>query len=183
MVAWFNSPNLSNSFHTIFEPLREKTGFLLMRKQRVRRRSADQRLCFRYTDGTIPLLFKPPAILCGLTARCLSDLVESLEDWFSHKEAPYIPAVYRIPLIKFFEKSFGNKASKIKNNRIGIIVSVPSYRGYPSTYPTYRIHSTHPSIYQDDLTNVSDKLIVLCFQTCFEMHHAEKTLMITSQTI
>ena len=36
------------------EPHREKTGFLPMRKQR--RRSADQRLCFRYTDSTFPLL-------------------------------------------------------------------------------------------------------------------------------
>ena len=39
-----------------FEPRYEKTGFLLMQKQR--RRSAYQRLCFRYTDSTIPLLPK-----------------------------------------------------------------------------------------------------------------------------
>ena len=36
-----------------YEPRREKTGFLHMRKQR---RRADQRLCFRYIDSTIPLL-------------------------------------------------------------------------------------------------------------------------------
>ena len=36
--------------HTVFEPHREKTGFLHMRKQR--------RLCFRYIDNTIPLLSK-----------------------------------------------------------------------------------------------------------------------------
>ena len=45
-----------------FEPRREKTGFMHMRKQRRRSasryREADQRLCFRYTDSTIPLLPK-----------------------------------------------------------------------------------------------------------------------------
>ena len=47
---------------TIIEPRREKTGFLHMRKQRRRSasryREADQRLCFRYTDSTIPVLPK-----------------------------------------------------------------------------------------------------------------------------
>ena len=42
------------------KPRREKTGFLHMRKQRADQlrgnREADQRLCFRYTDSTIPLL-------------------------------------------------------------------------------------------------------------------------------
>ena len=46
----------------IFEPCREKTGFLHMRKQdadQIRgNREADQRLCFRYSDSTIPLLPK-----------------------------------------------------------------------------------------------------------------------------
>ena len=44
------------------EPCCEKTGFLHNRKQRRRSasryREADQRLCFRYTDSTIPLLPK-----------------------------------------------------------------------------------------------------------------------------
>ena len=48
---------------------------------------ADQRLCFRYTDSTIPLLSKPLAILCGCTARFVSDLVGNPEDRFSHNEA------------------------------------------------------------------------------------------------
>ena len=44
-----------------YEPRREKTGFLHMRKQigadQFRgHREADQCLCFRYTDSTIPLL-------------------------------------------------------------------------------------------------------------------------------
>ena len=55
-------------------------------------READQCLCFRHTDCTIPL---PPnseissllAIFCGCTARFLSDLVRKPEDWFSHNEA------------------------------------------------------------------------------------------------
>ena len=54
--------------------------------------AADQRLCFRYTESTIPLLpkirnFKPLAIFCGCTARFVSDLVENPEDRFSHDEA------------------------------------------------------------------------------------------------
>ena len=42
-------------------------------------READQRLCFRYIDSTIPLLskskFKPFAIFCSCTAWLMSDLV------------------------------------------------------------------------------------------------------------
>ena len=58
-------------------------------------KDADQlrgkRLCFRYTDSTIPLLLKseisnPLAIFCGYTARFVSDLVGNPEDWFSHNE-------------------------------------------------------------------------------------------------
>ena len=53
-------------------------------------READQRLCFRYTDSTIPLLPKSEislAVFCGCTARFVSDLVENPEDQFSHNEA------------------------------------------------------------------------------------------------
>ena len=56
-------------------------------------READQRLCFRYTDSTTPLLpkseisIKPLAILCGCTARFVSYLVGNPEDRFSHNEA------------------------------------------------------------------------------------------------
>ena len=52
-------------------------------------READQRLCFRYMDSTIPLLpnFKPLAILCGCTARFVWDQVKNPEDRFSHNEA------------------------------------------------------------------------------------------------
>ena len=44
----------------IFEPRHEKTNVLRMRKQRRRLayREADQRLCFRCLDSTIPLLSK-----------------------------------------------------------------------------------------------------------------------------
>ena len=49
----------------IYEPRHEKTGS----------READQRLCFRYTDASYIRNFKPLAILCGCTARSVSDLV------------------------------------------------------------------------------------------------------------
>ena len=50
-------------------------------------RKADQRLCFRSIDSTIPLLplskiFKPLAIFCGCTAWFVSDLVGNPEDRF-----------------------------------------------------------------------------------------------------
>ena len=49
---------------------------------------ADQRLCFRHMDSTIPLLkyeisFKLLAIFCGCTYRFVSDLVRNPEDRFS----------------------------------------------------------------------------------------------------
>ena len=55
-------------------------------------READQRLCFRHPDCTIPLLseirnFKPLAIFCGCTAWLVSDLVGNPEDRFSQNEA------------------------------------------------------------------------------------------------
>ena len=50
-------------------------------------READQRLCFRYTDSTIPLLSKLLVIFCSCTARFMSDLVENPEDRFSQNEA------------------------------------------------------------------------------------------------
>ena len=55
-------------------------------------READQRLCFHYTDSTIPLLpkirnFKPLAIFCGRTVWFVYDLVGNPEDLFSRNEA------------------------------------------------------------------------------------------------
>ena len=55
-------------------------------------READQRLCFRYLDSTIPLLpkirnSKPLAIFSGCTARFVSDLVGNPKDRFSQNEA------------------------------------------------------------------------------------------------
>ena len=60
-------------------------------------READQRLCFRYINSTIPFLskseiFKPLAIFCGCAARFVSDLVGNPEDRFSHNEAHIIVA-------------------------------------------------------------------------------------------
>ena len=45
-------------FQVTIEPRHETTGFLHMRKQRRRSASRYQRLCFRYTDSTLPLLPK-----------------------------------------------------------------------------------------------------------------------------
>ena len=58
-------------------------------------READQRLCFRYTDSTTPLLskskkFKLLAIFCGCTDRFVSDLVGNPEDRVSQNEARLI---------------------------------------------------------------------------------------------
>ena len=55
-------------------------------------READQRLCFRYIDSTIPLLPKykismPLAIFCDCTARIMSDVVGNPEDQVSHNGA------------------------------------------------------------------------------------------------
>ena len=59
---------------------------------------ADQRLCFRYTDSTIPLLrnFQPLAISCAGAAWILLDLVGNPEDWFSCVAAPIIQVLYKI---------------------------------------------------------------------------------------
>ena len=50
-------------------------------------READQRLCFRYIDSTIPLLPKSKAIFLSCTAQFMTDLVGNPEDRFSHNEA------------------------------------------------------------------------------------------------
>ena len=55
-------------------------------------READQRLCFRYIDSTIPLvpkyeIFESLAIFCGCTAWFVWDLVGNPEDRLSHNEA------------------------------------------------------------------------------------------------
>ena len=48
---------------------------------------ADQRLCFRYTDSTIPLLNISKVLLCDCTAWFVSDLVGNPNCWFSHAQA------------------------------------------------------------------------------------------------
>ena len=53
-------------------------------------READQRLCFRYIDGTIPLLSKSLAIFCDCTALFVSDLVENQNDCFLMTRLIYI---------------------------------------------------------------------------------------------
>ena len=55
-------------------------------------RKADQRLCFRYMDSTIPLLPKSEisSILCSCTARFVLALVGNPEDRFSHIKAHHV---------------------------------------------------------------------------------------------
>ena len=50
-------------------------------------RAADQRFCFRFIDNIIPK-FNPLAIVCGCTARFVSDLDGNPEDRFSRVAAP-----------------------------------------------------------------------------------------------
>ena len=52
---------------------------------------ADQCLCFRYIDSTIPLLSKLLVIFCGSTAGFVSALVGNSEDRFSQNEAQLRP--------------------------------------------------------------------------------------------
>ena len=54
--------------------------------------TADQRLCFRYSDSTMSLLlysqnFKPLACFCDCTGRFVSDLVGNPKDRFSRDAA------------------------------------------------------------------------------------------------
>ena len=56
-------------------------------------READQRLCFRYSDSTIPLLSKSQisslvTVFCDCTAWFVSDLVGNPNCWFCHTQAP-----------------------------------------------------------------------------------------------
>ena len=51
---------------------------------------ADQRLCFLYTDSTIPLLPKSELQASSYPLWLVSDLVGNPEDRFSHNEAHLI---------------------------------------------------------------------------------------------
>ena len=59
------------------EPRHEKTFCVCENKGAEQIRGnceAGRRLCFRYTDSILPLLFKPLAIFCICTARFVSDV-------------------------------------------------------------------------------------------------------------
>ena len=53
---------------------------------------ADQLLCFRYTDSTILLNLKFPALamFCACTAQCVSDLFQKPHCWISHDAAQFL---------------------------------------------------------------------------------------------
>ena len=74
ILGWYNLPFLSRVVR--------KPAFYICENKDA---EADQRLCFRYTDSTIPLLPKSEAIFSGCAARVVSYLVGNPEDRFSHK--------------------------------------------------------------------------------------------------
>ena len=59
---------------------------------------ADQRLCFRYTDSTIPSpyikSFKLLALCCDCTGRFMSDLVGNHIAGFPHETAHFIIIIF-----------------------------------------------------------------------------------------
>ena len=85
---------MDSSSTYIIEPRYEKPGFCMCENKdadQLRNHEADQRLCFHYTDSTIPLLPKCKismslAIFCDCAARLVSDLVGNPENRFSHNE-------------------------------------------------------------------------------------------------
>ena len=76
-------------------------------------REANQRLCSRYIDSTIPLLSKSEslAIFCGSTFRFVLYLVGNPEDRLTHNEA-------RIYLCQIFNiYTFNNLNTSFKTNK------------------------------------------------------------------
>ena len=103
LLLHFGNENLEKYkqyYPNIYEPPLGNTNNLHRRKQKGAdqlrgNREADQRLCFRYTDSTIPLLllqnFKPLTIFCDCTARFASDLVGTqIVDFLTHRLISYI---------------------------------------------------------------------------------------------
>ena len=62
-------------------------------------READQRLCFRFIDRTIPLLSKYEISSLQPSSRFVWDLVENPEDRFSHNEAQIMILHNRLHII------------------------------------------------------------------------------------
>ena len=96
--------------YTMSRVMRNPGFWYAKTKTQISFREADQRLCFRYTDSTIPLLpkfqnFKLLFVLCDCTARFVSDLVGNR---FSHNEAPMkVPYSFN----KRTSRSFPNSTS------------------------------------------------------------------------
>ena len=64
-------------------------------------RTADERLCFRYTDSTFPLLLKYKALLCDCTGQFVLELVRNPVDRFSRVAANTISQNYKHSNISF----------------------------------------------------------------------------------
>ena len=72
-----------------------KPAFCICKNKDVGNREADQRLCFRYTDSTIPLLHVPKSefsclLPSSLAVQFVSDQVGNPEDRLSHNEAHFV---------------------------------------------------------------------------------------------
>ena len=93
----------------MYEPCHEKTCILPKTKAQisctVTVQAADQRLCFRYIDSTIPSKISPLPIFCGCTARFESDLVGNPEDRFSRNTAHMYLISYFILLSQHQDKT------------------------------------------------------------------------------
>ena len=94
----YHQINDTSSFHCLLHmrSVMRKPAFYLCEKkgtdQLCSNCTADQCLCFRYTDSTFPLLLKyeiskPLSIFCECTDWFVSDLVGNPEDRFTRKMA------------------------------------------------------------------------------------------------
>ena len=122
---------------------------------------ADQRLCFRYSDSTIPLHFKLLALFCACTGWFVSDLFgnhivgfptrrlkcyqyrRTLAIWdsVSHRNKQIILKVCNKQVIKLFR--IYKKGSKLINYFFRIPEMMP-YLHLVQT-PQYQCHYGHPS--------------------------------------
>ena len=80
-------------------------------------READQRLCFRYTDSTTPVLSKSETSFVNCAARFVSDLVGNPEDRFSNVEA-HMPCIHETYLtiitLSIYDQTFAQADQRLR---------------------------------------------------------------------
>ena len=126
-----NKVNIVNIIDNMSRVVR-KPAFCICENKDADYRKADQRLCFRYTDSTIPLLpkseilsFYPSSVT---TARFLSDLVGNPEDRFSHDEA-HMSIVMRKPVFLHMRKQRGRSGSNCAADQLLCFPSLRNING------------------------------------------------------